>query len=365
MAHFMDFHRDMHGLTVRDLQLAHENDEKVQEKYGVKYLKFWVNEKDGNVFCLVDAPDIESCISVHREAHPDYMACAIIEVDPGFIDIAMGANLKDVGGLVQQEDGNPDPGHRTILMTDVTSKTGTAGAASLHPSAAKSAVRSLISEFGGRLLEVAANDVITAMFTFASGAVKCAAAIHELFEKKNEGGDSAWGAQCRIGIAAGQPVTEKNDFFEDTLRLARIMVSFCQDGRLNLSSLVGELCSVPDLISAGNINYNIFAETDERFLHDLHHEIHDNLATENLTVARLGNRLGTSRAQLYRKVHSLTGRSPNELIRDLRMQQALFLLHKQDFNVSEVSLRVGISNPSYFSKCFQDKYGILPSKLVV
>lgn len=82
MALFMDIHKAVDGLTAKDVAEAHKKDLEKQGKYGVKYLKYWFNEKDGTVFCLSEAPDKEAAINVHKEAHgliPD----EIIEVKEG------------------------------------------------------------------------------------------------------------------------------------------------------------------------------------------------------------------------------------------------------------------------------------------
>lgn len=79
---FMDVHRKVDGLTADAVAGAHEKDLEIQHKHGVKYLKYWFNEATGTVFCLSDAPDKESAIRVHREAHgliPD----DVIEVKEG------------------------------------------------------------------------------------------------------------------------------------------------------------------------------------------------------------------------------------------------------------------------------------------
>ncbi len=82
MAFFMDIHKGLDGLTREAVAGAHEKDLAVQHKHGVKYLKYWFNEKDGTVFCLSEAPTKEAAEAVHREAHgliPD----EIIEVKEG------------------------------------------------------------------------------------------------------------------------------------------------------------------------------------------------------------------------------------------------------------------------------------------
>jgi hypothetical protein len=66
---FMDVHNMEGGVSVDDVAKAHEADLATQEKHGVNYRQYWVDENAGKIFCLVDAPDAESASTVHREAH--------------------------------------------------------------------------------------------------------------------------------------------------------------------------------------------------------------------------------------------------------------------------------------------------------
>jgi hypothetical protein len=79
---YIDIHRDLVGLTAEAIEEAHRKDLEVQEKYGVKYLKYWYDLNTGRAFCLVEAPNKEAAIAVHREAH-GLMASEIIEVTEG------------------------------------------------------------------------------------------------------------------------------------------------------------------------------------------------------------------------------------------------------------------------------------------
>jgi len=101
---------------------------------------------------------------------------------------------------------------------------------------------------------------------------------------------------------------------------------------------------------------------EERFLTKLKEVIQNRLTDEQLSVESLAEEIGFSRAQFYRKVTALTGRPVNELIRDFRLQKAKQLLDQHWGSVSQVAYEVGFSNPSYFSKCFKDQYGVLPSE---
>ena len=78
---YMDVH-NLPGVVTKDVAEAHMKDLEEQEKYGVKYMRYWVNESEGKVFCLVDAPNAEAANTVHREAH-GLVADEIFEVEEG------------------------------------------------------------------------------------------------------------------------------------------------------------------------------------------------------------------------------------------------------------------------------------------
>jgi hypothetical protein len=79
---FMDVHNKVDGLTAEAVAGAHQRDLEVQEKHGVNYLKYWFDEDSGKVFCLVEAPDADAAVAVHREAH-GLVADDITEVQEG------------------------------------------------------------------------------------------------------------------------------------------------------------------------------------------------------------------------------------------------------------------------------------------
>jgi peptidyl-tRNA hydrolase len=69
MALFMDVHERVDGLTAAAVAEAHRRDVETQQRYGVEYLRYWFDEGSGKVFCLVEAPDADTAVAVHREAH--------------------------------------------------------------------------------------------------------------------------------------------------------------------------------------------------------------------------------------------------------------------------------------------------------
>lgn len=79
---YLDIHNKVEGMTADGIEEAHRKDLVVQEKYGVKYLKYWYDLKTGRAFCLIEAPNKEAAMAVHHEAH-GLMADEIIEVTEG------------------------------------------------------------------------------------------------------------------------------------------------------------------------------------------------------------------------------------------------------------------------------------------
>jgi hypothetical protein len=79
---YMDIHRNVEGLSEQAVAGAHARDLEVQKKHGVNYLKYWFNEGERRVYCLVEAPTKEAAEAVHREAH-GLVADEIVEVREG------------------------------------------------------------------------------------------------------------------------------------------------------------------------------------------------------------------------------------------------------------------------------------------
>lgn len=99
---------------------------------------------------------------------------------------------------------------------------------------------------------------------------------------------------------------------------------------------------------------------DKQFLKQLQAIIQKNLSDSEFGVEDMGQQIGLSRVQLYRKVKAMTGSSVVDLLRKARLAKARRLLETRSMSVSEVAYEVGFSAPSYFTKCFKEEYGMLP-----
>ena len=87
------------------------------------------------------------------------------------------------------------------------------------------------------------------------------------------------------------------------------------------------------------------------------------MSNPKLKMDDLGADMGISRVQLYRKVKVMTGKSPVELLREIRLQRANKLLKSTDKTVAEVAYEVGFGTPGYFSSCFKKQYGKYPTEM--
>lgn len=102
---------------------------------------------------------------------------------------------------------------------------------------------------------------------------------------------------------------------------------------------------------------------DQTFVTRLREVIRDNMGDSAFSVERIGEEIGLSRVQLYRKVKALTGQTPVELLRKARLERSRRLIEKTEKSVSEIAYEVGFTSPSYFNKCFKDEFGISPGAM--
>ena len=90
--------------------------------------------------------------------------------------------------------------------------------------------------------------------------------------------------------------------------------------------------------------------------------VEQNISDSDLSVESLSTALSMSRVHLYKKLLSLTGNTPSEFIRLIRLRRAEQLLRQSQLSVAEISYAVGFNNPRYFSKYFREMYGMTPSQ---
>ena len=242
----MDIHEVPGGVSAEDVAKAHAEDVKIEDKYGVHYHKYWVNEKAGKIFCLCHAPDAEAAVEVHRQAH-GMVADKIIEIQPelaeGFLG---GVEVNNVGAaLVPGATNEKDPGIRTVLFTDIADSTTLTQALGDEAALAMlgvhdTIVRDALSASGGREVKHT-GDGIMASFISAAGAVRCAIEIQRQLDKHSQENPDR-PLKVRVGAAAGEPVEQHNDLFGSTVQLAARLCAHAQPEQILVSNAIAELC---------------------------------------------------------------------------------------------------------------------------
>jgi len=232
----MDRH-DVPGATPADLAAAHAQDVAVQHEHGVKYVTYWHDPERGTVFCLAEGPNREAVETVHRRSH-GLVAGSVLEVDRRMVGAFLGA-------ILEPEVGEPfvKTAFRTILFTDIAGSTdlnaklGDARALRLLRSH-DAIVRESVADQGGSEVKHT-GDGIMASFTSARSAVACAVSIQRRMGEHNATAPDP--VHVRIGIAAGEPVTEAGDLFGAAVQLAARVCSHCTPGAVLVTAAVREL----------------------------------------------------------------------------------------------------------------------------
>jgi class 3 adenylate cyclase len=235
---FMDRHDLNAGVTAEDVAKAHVDDLAIQDRFGVKYLTYWYDYDAGLTFCLVEAPDEETAARVHREAH-GLEATDIIEVEPTAVEVFLG------------KIEHPQPGERweatafrAILFTDMAASTemtqrlGDAAAMEVlrvHDRI----VRRAIGAGDGREVKHT-GDGIMASFDRVGAAVQCAIRILGATAEFNASEPDPR-LRLRIGLSAGEPVTQDDDLFGAAVQLASRLCDRAEVDQILVSSPVRDL----------------------------------------------------------------------------------------------------------------------------
>ncbi|MDR2497630.1 MAG: response regulator [Tannerellaceae bacterium] len=138
-----------------------------------------------------------------------------------------------------------------------------------------------------------------------------------------------------------------------SLKLLQAQIENLLKSRMELRKKFSEMPFIPLNSVAGN-------KSDKQFLDKMNHLIENNIANPDFSVDILAGQLCISRSGLFTKMKSLTGMTPNELIQLIRLKKAAELLAGKELRINEICYKVGFNNPSYFSKCFQKRFGMLP-----
>jgi len=357
----MPIYMDVHivpGVKARDVAEAHKKDLLHQEEYGCKAMTYWVDEKRETIFCLVEAPDKEAVEEMHSKAH-GLIPNKIIEVRSELVEFFLGRMYDPEEAEISEGlKIFRDSAFRILLVTKMTDpvllqyKFGSEKANELL-NRHNNIIRKNLLLHGGREVEHGGSGFIIS-FTSATKAVSCALAI-----QKEIPDDVANETGFRIGINCGEPVGKTNKLFGDTIHLARYMCAIAKNLQVAVASPVKELISKDHFQNGGN-DFLTLSPQDETLLELLFNKLEENWQNADFDIDDYCQSMAMSKSQLYRKTIALTGLSPNILLKEFRLEKAKELMKKQRYNIAQITFDSGFTSPSYFTKCFKKKYGLLP-----
>lgn len=362
---YMDIH-DTTEATVEDVAADHQRDFALQDKFNCKFIYFWHDIPNNTGFCVFEAPDKESVFNLHNASH-GHTPNQIIEIELSEVEFFLGK----VADIAWSKNNSPFDGyindkvHRTIMYLEI-----------MNPLSLKLQINNnklvdllnrqnkLIKEsflkFESNVISWE-NDSILTSFLSEENAINCATEIQNKISiySKEENIKSS----VSIGLSFGAPVTQSDELFGDVINLAKKLGYAAGENRILISSSLGKVYNeLKFKTGVKNGFIKVLSSHYENFLNKLLETFEQKWNKEEFNVDSLVKQLGTSKAQLYRKIISLTGCSPNIFIREYKLKKALRLIESMKGNISEIAFESGFSNPSYFAKCFQKKFGILPSE---
>ncbi len=355
---FMDRH-DVKGATPEKVAEVHQKDLQVQAKYGCKGITYWFDEKSGLAFCLIEAPQKKAVIDMHNEAH-GLVPNKIIQVEEDAVFSFLGRisdpfkdNKKAIAGVINET------GYRTILHMEAKYPYGYFGTLKRGYEYSKTKLldylsAKMIKDTGGNSVDGDSSGLMASFFD-QNDALKCAAKIQSFMKKKKSS------VKISIGISAGLPVSGSRQVFGDTVRTAKNLSYSALPGNTFVSSSLklfrGNLARQET--TTGTIKS--LNPDEENFLNNLINYAEINLDSLESGVEHCCAFLGMSKSNLYRKIISLTSYSPNGFFKEFRLKMALKKIIEREGNIAEIAFASGFNTHSYFTQCFKERFGILPS----
>lgn len=236
MPYFLDRH-DLQDVSPEDIAAAHADDVAIQDRHGVRYLSYWFDYERQRAFCLAEGPDRGAVVAVHREGH-GVLASVVLEVDRNDLG-------RYLGPPPEHATGQPyvDSAFRTILFTDMegstrlTQQLGDSGAMAVlrdHDAI----VRGAADAHGGSIVKHTGDGMMVS-FRAVSAALEAAVAIQRDLAARNETADHP--LAVRIGVAAGEPLEERDDLFGAAVQLAARLCDRAATGSILVSGAVRDL----------------------------------------------------------------------------------------------------------------------------
>ena len=362
----MPIYMDVHivpGVKAKDVAEAHRKDLLCQHEYGCNCMTYWIDEDRETIFCLIDAVDKDAVKEMHNKAH-GLVPNKIIEVSSSIVESFLG-RIYDPEDAKVTPDGLKiftDPSFRILLVTKMTDpvllqhQLGTERTNAMI-NKHNEITRKNLSQYEGSEVEHGREGFIIS-FTSATKAVACALAIQKDIPQAD-----ASVLDLKIGINGGDPIEKSNKLFGDTIQFANYLCTITSNSQVGIATTIKDLVS-KDHFQNKSSHILSLSPQDESFLRLLFNKLEEKWQDTDFDIPEYCQAMAMSQSQLYRKTTALTGISCNILLKEFRLEKAKELMKKNHYTISQITFDSGFTSPSYFTKCFKKKYGLLPMEYI-
>jgi len=354
---YMDRHDIPEEVSAEHVARMHQEDLKIEHLYGCKGMTYWCDEKRKTAFCLIHAPNKKAIEEMHVHAHGDFPH-EIIEVDPTIVESFLGriTDPKNTGNtplnIIE------DSAFRTLMAIRIEK----AEFKNVEKKQLNDELKRITQSLGDIIIKYKGRPVkqkdesILASFDSVTNAVLCTRESQALLDTSKP-----ISLKIKIGVSAGVPVTGKPSIFEDTVKMSRYLSEITQ-ANITVTSEVKDLFESENFNTTIDKSIEVIDLSTEKFLKSLMEYFEKEWNNPQLNVQRLSAGLGLSKSQTNRKLRSLTDKSPNQFIQEIRLQNSLVSIKENSKTVSEIAYDSGFASPTYFSRAFKKRFGISPKE---
>jgi len=351
------------GVKAKDVAEAHRKDLLHQHEYGCNCMTYWIDEERETIFCLIDAADKDAVKEMHSKAH-GMVPNKIIEVSSSIVESFLG-RIYDPEEAKTSTDGLKifcDPSFRVLMVTKMADPVLLQHQSGFEKTNElinrhNDIIRKNVLQQEGSEVEHGGEGFIIS-FASAAKAVACALAIQKdmpVFDKTI--------LSFKIAINGGEPIEKSNKLFGDTIQFANYLCAITNHSAIAIASSVKELISKDHFQNKGD-HFLTLTPQDESLLQSLYNKLEEKWQDPEFDIPEYCQAMAMSQSQLYRKTTALTGFSCNILLKEFRLEKAKELMKKQRYTISQITFDSGFTSPSYFTKCFKKKYGLLPMEYI-
>lgn len=213
-------------------------------------------------------------------------------------------------------------------------------------------ISNLLEKFNGHVLKRNDNTYVVT-FNNVTDAILCGLKVHANFKYITPKFDKSI-RDLKIGIAKG--------YMAASISLATRMCEVVNDKFVISYTIKTDYEKENRNTFLNRDDIRILKRSEEEFLTNLMNYTELIWKDAEFSIPQFAEPLGYSTSQVYRKLLALTGKSPSQFIRDYRLNKAMHLMHYRKGKINEIARKSGFNSPAYFTKCFKNRFKLLPSK---